>query len=185
MPVKQNQPQLFEDIQTWFENPLPMRDVDKRQAQQTNTAHGRLEVRTLQASTELNTYLDWPVVAQLLRLERRWTDLKTGQITTEIRYGLTNLTPAQADAQVLLALWRDHWAIENPLHWSRDVLFGEDRSRLSSQQSPRVFAVLRNAALSVLNLFHPPGLTAARDYCAAHPLYAVGLISRSVSDWFT
>jgi hypothetical protein len=44
---------------------------------------------------------------------------------------------------------------------------------------------LRNAALSVLNLFLPGSLTAARDYCAAHPLFAFGLIGRSVSDWFT
>ena len=185
MPVKQNQPQLFDALQIWFEQPLPLRGLDKRTAQQTNKAHGRLEVRTLQATTELNAYLDWPALAQALRLERRWTNLKTGQTTTEIRYGITNLAPTQADASALLSVWRDHWAIENPLHWSRDVLFGEDRSRLSSQQSPRVFAVLRNAALSVLNLFHPGSLCAARDYCSAQPVYALGLLFRSVSDWFT
>ncbi len=185
MPVKLNQPHLVEASQTWFEQPLPLRGLDKRAAPQTNKGHGRLEVRTLQATTELNTYLDWPALAQVLRLERRWTDLKTGQITTEIRYGITNLAPTQADAPVLLTLWRDHWAIENPRHWSRDVLFGEDDSRLSSQHSPRIFAVIRNAALSVLNLFLPGSLSAARDYCSAQPLYALGLLCRSVSDWFT
>jgi hypothetical protein len=185
MPVKGNQPHLLEAIQTWFEKPLLLRGLDQRTAQQTNKAHGRLEVRTLVATTELNTYLDWPALAQVLRLERRWTDLKTGQITTEIRYAVTNLTPAQADAPALLRLWREHWAIENPLHWSRDVLFGEDRSRLSAQQSPRVFAVFRNAALSLLHLFHPGSLSAARDYCSANPLYALGLLFRSVSAWFT
>jgi hypothetical protein len=185
MPVKQNQPRLFEAIQSWFERPLKLRGLDKRIAQKCNKAHGRLEVRTLQATTELNTYLDWPALSQILRLERRWTHLKSGQTTTEIRYGITNLAPQQADAAMLLRLWREHWSIENPLHWSRDVLFAEDASRLSSAQSPRVFAVLRNAALSALNLFHPGSLSAARTYCSAQPLYALGLFSRSVSDWFT
>jgi Transposase DDE domain len=185
MPVKQNHPHLFEAIQAWFEKPLTLRGLDKRCAKQTNKAHGRLESRTLQATTELNDYLDWPALAQVLRLERCWTNLKTGQTTTEIRYAITNLTPAQADAPTLLRLWRNHWTIENLLHWSRDVLFAEDRSRLSSQHAPRVFAVLRNAALSALNVFHPGSLTAARDYCAAQPLYAFGLLARPVSDWFT
>ncbi len=185
MPVKLNQPQLFDAIQTWFEQPLPLRGLDKRIAQQTNKAHGRLEIRRLQATTELNTYLDWPALAQVLRLERRWTNLKTGQITTEIRYGLTNLAPTQAAAPGLRTLWPDHWTIEHPLHWSRAVLSGDDHSRWSSHQSPCVCAVIRKAALSVLNLFHPGSLSAARDYCSAQPLYALGLLARSVSDWFT
>ncbi len=185
MPVKANQPALLEAIQTWFEQPLALRGLDKRTTQQPNKANGRLEVRTLEATTELNGYLDWPALAQVLRLERRWTKLKTGQTFTQIRYAVTNLPPALADAPQLLKLWRGHWVIESPLHGSRDVLFGEDRSRLSAPRSARVFAVLRNAALSVLKLFHPGSLTAARDYCAAQPLYACGLLYRSVSDWFT
>ncbi len=115
MPVKLNQPPLVEAIQIWFEPPLPRRGWDKRTAQQTNQGLGRLDVRTLQATTELNTYLDWPALAQVLRLERRWTDLKTGQITTEIRSGMTNFTPALADAPALLSLGPDHWMIDNPL----------------------------------------------------------------------
>ncbi len=107
-------------------------------------------------TTELNTYLDWPALAQLLRLERRWTALRTGQITTEIRCDSTNLVPDLADA-----------------------------SRLSSQHSPRVFPVIRNAARSVLNLFHPGRWSAAGDCCSAQPLYVLGLLFRAVSDGFT
>ncbi len=185
MPVTLNQPPLFDAIQTWFEQPRLLRGLDKRTAQQTNTAHGRLETRRLQPTTELNPSLDWPALAPVFRLERRWTTLKTGQITTEIRYGLTHLAPPQAEAPVLLTLGRDHWALENPLHWSRDVLLGEEHSRVSSQHSPRVFAVIRHAALSVLNLFHPGSLSAARAYCSAQPVSPLGLLARSLSAWFT
>ncbi len=59
MPVKLNQPPLFDAIQTGFEQPLRLRGLDKRTAQQTNKAPGPLEIRRLQATTELNPYLAW------------------------------------------------------------------------------------------------------------------------------
>gem|GEM_PF-5770958 len=92
-------------------------------------------------------------------------------------YDITHLAPDLADAPVLLMLWR--------APWSMAVLGGEDASRLSSQHSPRVFPVIRNAARSVLNLFHPGRWSAAGDCCSAQPLYVLGLLFRAVSDWLT
>lgn len=185
MPVKENQPKLFDAIALWFEDPLPLRGLDQRCTRTVNKKHGRLECRDLQATTELNDYLDWPALAQVLRVERHRTCFKTGLTSSQISYALTSLSPKQADASTLQRYWRNHWTIENHLHWSRDVLFSEDKARTFRHNSPRVLAVLRNAVLSVLHLFHPGSLKAAREYCAAHPLYALGLLSRSVSDWFT
>jgi hypothetical protein len=76
--------------------------------------HGRIERRTLTSTTALNAYVDWPGVGQVFRLVRERTIGDT--TTTEVVYGITSLTRAQADAGRLLALTRDHWGIENRLH---------------------------------------------------------------------
>jgi hypothetical protein len=184
MPVKENQPALFEAIHLWFEKPLALRGLDKRQASQTNKGHGRIETRTLLATTELTRYLDWPGLQQVLRLERRWFQVKTGLLTVEIRYGITSLSPHQADAPQLLRLWRQHWSIENNLHWSRDVIFGEDNAKLWRDNAPSVLATFRNLVISALHLFGYTSILAAREYCAAHPNHGFDLLHRSVSDWF-
>ena len=98
MPVKDNQSRLLADIQAWFEHPSAVHGLDRRQAQQITKGHGRLEVRYLSASTELNGYLDFLAVQQVLRLERRITRLKTGEVTWEVAYALTSLSPQQANA---------------------------------------------------------------------------------------
>ncbi len=56
------------------------------------------------------------------------------------------------DAEDLLALVREHWTVENSLHWVRDVTFDDDRSQVRKGNGPRVMATLRNLAISVLRL---------------------------------
>jgi predicted transposase YbfD/YdcC len=55
------------------------------------------------------------------------------------------------DAQLLCRAIRTHWSIENQLHWTLDVTFNEERSRIRSGHSPRNFAFLRRLALNALN----------------------------------
>lgn len=184
MPVKGNQPALLEALQVWFEQPLALRGLDRRTGRQVEKGHGRLEQRTLTASTELNDYLDWPGLQQVVCAQRRFINTKTGVVSHEVRYAVTSLSPQQADAAALLDLWRSHWTIENHLHWPRDVLFGEDDCKTHAQHSPRALATLRNTALSVIRVFGHPSIQAGREYCAAHPVYAFGLLFRSVYDWF-
>ena len=67
---------------------------------------------------------------QVAQLTRTVTVRRTGKITEEVVYLLTDLTPALASPGRLLELNRGHWGIENRLHYVRDVSFAEDRSRL-------------------------------------------------------
>jgi len=93
-------------------------------------------------------------------------------------YGVTSLSPAQADPARLLALNRGHWEIENRLHWVRDVTFDEDRCRIRKGAGPRVMATLRNLVISLLRLarvrYIPPGLRACA-WNAARALRLIGV----------
>ena len=118
----------------------------------TNKGHGRLEQRTVQISTALNDYLDFPYVGQVFRIFRTATHCKTGKTRQETAYGITSLQTRQADARQIGELVRGQWEIENRLHWVRDVTFDEDRSQARTGAGPRVLASLRNFAISCLRL---------------------------------
>ncbi len=109
--AKGNQPTLAEDLQLFFSEP-PADCRDWRTARSVDKGHGRREIREIVVSTELNDLLGgkWAGVAQVFRLTR--TVHEDGQTRTEIVYGITSLSPTQANAHRLLALVREHWAIE-------------------------------------------------------------------------
>ena len=94
--------------------------------------------------------MNWPGLAQVLRLER--TTVRKGHKTVEVQYAITSLPPERASAAQLLPYWIGHWGIENRLHWVRDVVLGEDACRAKVGHSPQNLAALRNASLSLLRL---------------------------------
>jgi predicted transposase YbfD/YdcC len=110
--------------------------------------HGRIERRTLKATTALNEYLDWPGVAQVGQIESEV--VRNGKTTRETRYFITSVSRAVADAGQLLKWARGHWSIENRSHYVRDVTMGEDSSRVRKRSGPEVMAALRNAAIGLL-----------------------------------
>ena len=78
-------------------------------------------------SSLLNEYLDWPGVAQVFKLERRFTNGGHRRSGAEMRYGLTSLSSAAATPERLMEIVRSEWGIENGLHYRRDVTFHEDQ----------------------------------------------------------
>ncbi len=108
--------------------------------------HGRIETRRIAVSDEIVPYLAWPGLAQVARLERRRTI--RGKQTVEIVYLVTSLPSSQAGPERLLALSRDHWAIENKLHYVRDVTFQENRCRVRAGAQSLV--ALRNLAIALI-----------------------------------
>ncbi len=99
-----------------------------------------------------------------------------GVTTVEVVYGITSLTPAEADAARLLRLVRDHWRIENSLHYVRDVTLGEDACRVRKGSAPQVLAALRNAVVHLLAGFAAPNCVAATEQLQARPAEALQLI---------
>ena len=155
LAVKDNHPRMKEAIAYLFDNPPwteSERAVEYQRYSTTDKGHGRIERRTLEASTSLNNYLDWPGLQQVMKRTVRRTIVKTGEASESVTYGITSLPPEKADARTLERLWRGHWAIENRVHYVRDVSMGEDAGRSHRGNTPVVLAFLRNLVLSFLRL---------------------------------
>ena len=91
-------------------------------------------------------YLGWPGAAQVARI---WRQRRIGdKVSTEVAYIVTSLDAPAASPARLLALVRAHWAIENRLHYVRDVSMEEDRGR--SRAGGRALASLRNLVLAMI-----------------------------------
>jgi len=182
--VKANQPQLLEDIRGWFDDEValipgmgdPPKDFSI--ATTVNKGHGRLEVRALITSSQLNDFLDWPFLKPVFKLERSITILKTGQTRHEVVYGITSLTAEQASPQQLLAMLRSYWQIENGLHYRRDVTLQEDYTRFKHNTAAHVMATINNILLGLLAHSTFAFLPSIRRFYSANPDHALHLLTQ-------
>ncbi len=178
LPVKDNQPLLREDIALVFAPATTLADTIT--SAQTIDAHGgRIETRRLRASTALLGYTDFPAHQQVMELRRTITEKRTGKTREQLVYGITSLAPQRASAAELLKLWREHWHIENKLHYVRDVTFDEDRSQVRTTHIPQVMATLRNVAIAVLRWGGAANIAAACRRYAAQPALALAAVGIS------
>jgi predicted transposase YbfD/YdcC len=135
-----------------------------------------LEYRRLFASTALNEYVHFPYVAQVCRIEREVTELKSGKQRQETVFAITSLTPAQADPDNLLSFNRGQWAIENRSHYVRDVTFDEDRSCIRVGNGPAMMACLRNFAIALARLLGFTNIASALRAFAHQPRRALAAV---------
>jgi len=151
LAVKDNQPTLAESIGDFInafavapgKTPHQVHEVVEKD-------HGRLEVRRCHVFDQLDC----------LHAPERWPDLKSfamitsertskGKTTVEHRFYLSSLAP---DAQRMNHAVRQHWRVENSLHWCMDVVFGDDQMRARTDHAAQNFAVLRHFVLNLLRL---------------------------------
>lgn len=133
--VKDNQPSLFEHIKAWFRTEQSSIQKDN---QTIDSGHGCIETRRIQVLP--GSLMDEPIYQDILK---KWQGLddgcmiklttetvikNTGEIRYDERYYISSLHfDEQYIAQLLLKTIRNHWAIENNLHWVLDVTFNQDR----------------------------------------------------------
>ncbi len=135
---------------------LPWKHIPAHTARERT--RGRATCRTIKVTT-LPTWIAFPGAAQIAQLRRTVTTTVNGskKTTVEVVYLITSTSTDPAT----LATWtRQHWLIENQVHWIRDVTFREDASRVRTGQAPRVMASLRNTALSLIRLNGTSQITA-------------------------
>jgi len=113
--------------------------------------HGRVEKRECDVISQLD-FLDdhsrWPGLQRIVRIKSERAEKKTGKITHETRYYISSL---MGDAALFNTKIRQHWAIENNLHWSLDVLFNEDTLLMKSGNSAVNFSIVNKMALALLD----------------------------------
>jgi predicted transposase YbfD/YdcC len=160
--VKRNQPGLFAQLAAlpWRQVPVA-RNIRER-------GHGRDERRTLKV-TAVAAGLAFPHAAQAIQIVRRRRLSGRKKWSRETVYAVTSLTAIQASPTELAAIIRGHWAIEDRLHWVRDMDYDEDRSQVRTASGPRVMATLRNLALTILRLAGHASIAAALRHHARRP----------------
>ena len=178
--VKDNQSQLHHDIEALFapDERVPgfsQGQLDFRTAEKWNKTHGRLECRTLSASSMLKGFANWPHAEQVFRVERYRERMRDGQVTMEVRYGVTSLAASEANAERLLQMVRAHWQIENGLHYRRDDTLREDRCRLRGRGA-HAMAAINNLVLGLLRRQGITDVPTARRTYAARLNQAVALV---------
>jgi len=175
-PVKENQPNLYKNIQALFAPDYPKPGFGKIQtdflhAQKVNKGHGRIEKRTLITSEMLNAYAAWPGLAQVYRLEREfqwWRQGRCYKTSCEVEFGITSLSREKADPMQLLMIRRAHWGIETGSHYRRDVTLREDATRFTIGHGTRVMANINNLVLALIRQAGFLNAAQARRFFAAH-----------------
>ena len=153
LAVKENQGHLYEDVRDLFQGALEFGfEGDPYDfARTVNKDHGRIETRQCWVITD-------PTCLDYLQNRQQWARLdavvkvtahrETAMGTSvQSRYYISSLA---GHAKTLLEATRSHWSIENNLHWTLDVTFREDLSRVRKDHGPQNLAVLRQIALNLL-----------------------------------
>jgi predicted transposase YbfD/YdcC len=171
--VKENQHRLYHllDSLPWHE--IPTCATEDRD-------HGRTERRTIQLAP-LGDYLGYPIIdfphaTHAFLIERYTAHHASGKHSAYAVLGITSLPPELAHPAQVATYVRNHWHIENRLHWVRDVTFGEDGSRVRTGTAPRVMASLRNLAISTLRHHGWDNIAKGLRHMARNPARPLALL---------
>jgi predicted transposase YbfD/YdcC len=147
------------------------RQAEVQSAESSDKYGGRVEIRRIETLAELPPYLDFPGLKQVCRIERQRT--LNGLTTQEVVCAITSLDRRKASAKRLQKIVRQHWHIENRLHYVRDVSLGEDACRVRSGSAPQLLAGLRNVVLGLIRKTGTRFIPRALQRFAAKPLEAL------------
>lgn len=151
LALKGNQGQLFDDVKLFLDD----EETELESAEQTDKGHGRIEVRKAFVSHDiawLQESHDWPHLKAIAKIVAYREDSgvayreEGGKVSSQTRYYLIS---RKLDTERLNGAVRSHWGIENTLHWSLDVTFGEDQARNREGNGPENLGLLRRLALNM------------------------------------
>lgn len=146
LAVKGNQRRLLNDIKKTFDTEnSSCFDYTKTT---TEKAHGRKERRECWSTSNLYQIRDlnrWNTLTSISKIVD--TRVMNGKTTIATRYFISSL---KSDSKEILRAVREHWKVENSLHWILDVVFREDESRVRIGHSQKNLTVVRKIALNLL-----------------------------------
>jgi predicted transposase YbfD/YdcC len=180
LALKGNQGSLFEDVQWLFNQAQSVefagithdfiRTVDK--------GHGRIEIRQCWTLSDLTYLTQKPLWAGLQSVAMVHSERRIGgNVSTETRYFISS---RPGNASEIAQAVRDHWQIENSLHWVLDVSFREDNCRIRSGYAAQNMALLRHIALNLLGQDKSTGrgIAAKRKRAGWNQAYLVKILTQ-------
>ncbi len=144
--VKGNQEELKQQVEKVF-SISPIKD----KCQTIEMGHGRIEHRKCQVIDQLDFLddkQDWAELKSIARITSKRICKQTGKESTETRYYISSLP---TDAAKINKAIRNHWAVENNLHWSLDVIFKEDDSLKKKGNSALNYNTITKMALTLID----------------------------------
>ncbi len=153
LAVKDNQKQLRQDVRQWFAyaDEVDFANMQHDYFRAVNKGHGRIEIRQCWTITDplafeyIRHYEGWTDISAIVRVQRERRLVE--RVERKTAYYISSLATS---AKTLLNATRQHWSIENSLHWVMDVIFQEDQMRTRKGNSAENLIVLRNIALNIL-----------------------------------
>lgn len=147
LPIKKNQRHSLKAIEDHFEKP-----VKKSSSTETNEiSHGREEMRRCHVlpitSSQQSCLENWPNLKTAIKVERERTSLKTNKTTKRIDYYISSRELKSSEA---LEIIRNHWFIENKLHWNLDVAFREDSWKVRERVAAENLSLARKICMNLL-----------------------------------
>ena len=178
LALKGNQGTLHQAVIDYIDEQLETDLAGAQEHVTTGKGHGREEERTylqLPAPEGLPGFMQWEELKSIGVATS--CCLRDGQESIEVRYYISSLPP---DAQRFARAVRGHWGIENSCHWSLDMTFREDESRLRERNLRENFAWLNRFALSLLKQ-HPgrQSLVMKRRSCGWSDAFLMEVITGS------
>ena len=164
LALKENHPTLYDDVTLFFEEgkATDFAEIDHEYQETVDGDHGRIETRRYWITSDI----EW------LGAKASWSNLQSigmvescremgEKVESETRYFLTSVP---CDGVRFAQAVRQHWGIENSLHWVLDVSFDEDACRIRKDKGAQTFSVLRHIALNLLRCesSHKRGIKARR-----------------------
>lgn len=147
--LKGNQGELNGDVRFMFENKSSKMNFDT--VVEVDKGHGRLEQRQCHVTEDIQWLRDrhpyWKELKSVIEIESQ-RDIQ-GQIETEKRYYISSLSTG---SKTLLNAIRQHWGVENKLHWVLDICFNDDQMRIRKGNAPRNIAIIKKTVLNLLNI---------------------------------
>jgi predicted transposase YbfD/YdcC len=150
LALKGNQGTLRDDVELFVaeQKANGFQDTAVSRNQTVDGDHGRIETRTTTVIHDvawLQKRHNWPGLKGVVIVESiRETDGKTEQ---ETRFYITSLLLLAAQVGLIV---RDHWAVENSLHWVMDMIFRDDECRVRTDHAPANFTTIKHMALNLL-----------------------------------
>ena len=150
--LKGNQETIHEEVEELFATKFKDGEKTFKCYEETDKGHGRLVTRKCTQTGWVEWFEDldkWAGLRSFCMIETETTNLKTGEVTQDRRYFISSL---EVDPERALKVAVGHWSIENPLHWTLDMAFDEDRSRVRTGYGAENLAIMRHFAFDVMRL---------------------------------